>query len=67
MGFVLFGFMLLFVFGLGITSTNGCLAPNPHFDKILVFVSTLIGSITGYYFGGEHAKAAARAAAAKPG
>ena len=24
-----------------------------HFDKILVFVSTLVGSVTGYYFGGE--------------
>lgn len=23
------------------------------FDKILVFVSTLVGSVTGYYFGGE--------------
>ena len=26
-----------------------------HFDKILVFVSTLAGSVTGYYFGGEKA------------
>ena len=26
---------------------------SPHFDKILVFVSTLVGSVTGYYFGGE--------------
>jgi hypothetical protein len=24
-----------------------------HFDKVLVFVSTLVGSVTGYYFGGE--------------
>lgn len=24
-----------------------------HFDKVLVFAGTLIGSITGYYFGGE--------------
>jgi drug/metabolite transporter (DMT)-like permease len=23
------------------------------FDRILVFVSTLVGSVTGYYFGGE--------------
>jgi hypothetical protein len=24
-----------------------------HFDKVLVFAGTLIGSITGFYFGGE--------------
>ncbi len=23
------------------------------FDKVLVFVSTFVGSVTGYYFGGE--------------
>jgi len=46
--FVLLAFLLLFVFGL---------LQYQHFDKLLVFVSTLIGSITGYYFGGERAKA----------
>ena len=25
-----------------------------HFDKIIGFAGTLIGSITGYYFGGKH-------------
>jgi hypothetical protein len=25
----------------------------PEFDRIIVFVSTLVGSVTGYYFGGE--------------
>ena len=24
-----------------------------EFDKVIVFVSTLVGSVTGYYFGGE--------------
>jgi hypothetical protein len=33
---------------------------SPHFDKILVFVSTLVGSVTGYYFGGERNRAAIR-------
>lgn len=27
-----------------------------HFDKVLVFVSTLVGSVTGYYFGGQRDK-----------
>src|SRR5689334_19821418 len=26
---------------------------NEYFDKVIVFVSTLIGSITGYYFAGS--------------
>jgi len=26
------------------------------FDKVLVFASTLIGSVTGYYFGGERGR-----------
>jgi hypothetical protein len=38
---VLFGFLILFVFGW---------RHSEQFDKLLVFVSTLIGSITGYYF-----------------
>ena len=42
--FVVLGFLLLFVFGL---------RNYEHFDKILVFVSTLVGSITGYYFGAK--------------
>lgn len=46
--FVLLGFLLLFVFAW---------RDYQHFDKLLVFVSTLIGSITGYYFGGERARA----------
>jgi len=28
-------------------------AEKPGFDKIIVFVGTLVGSVTGYYFGGE--------------
>lgn len=40
--FVLVAFGLLFYFN-----------QSAHFDKILVFVSTLVGSVTGYYFGGE--------------
>jgi hypothetical protein len=28
-------------------------ANNSAFDKIIVFVGTLVGSVTGYYFGGE--------------
>jgi hypothetical protein len=31
-----------------------------HFDKVLVFVSTLVGSVTGYYFGGERNRSAVR-------
>lgn len=42
--FVVLAFLVIFVFGLW--SIN-------QFDKVLVFASTLIGSITGYYFGGE--------------
>ena len=41
---VLLGFLILFFFGW---------RHYEHFDKLLVFVSTLIGSITGYYFGGK--------------
>jgi len=33
---------------------------SPHFDRILVFVSTLIGSVTGYYFGGERRRSTVR-------
>ena len=44
MVFVLLAFLLVFVFGL---------FKIPDFDKVLVFAGTLIGSITGYYFGGE--------------
>lgn len=29
---------------------------NGNFDKVLVFVSTLLASITGFYFGGERAR-----------
>lgn len=45
--FVVLAFSLIVFFGWG---------PNDHFDKVLVFVSTLVGSITGYYFGGERGK-----------
>jgi hypothetical protein len=31
-------------------------ADTQHFDKVLVFVSTPVGSVTGYYFGGQKAK-----------
>ena len=55
--FVFLAFLLLFVFGV---------LRYEHFDKLLVFVSTLIGSITGYYFGGERAKATARAVTPVP-
>jgi hypothetical protein len=51
-GFVLFAFALLFFFGF---LNRGSV----DFDKILVFASTLIGSITGYYFGGEKATSSA--------
>lgn len=44
MVFVLLAFLLVFIFGL---------FKIPDFDKVLVFAGTLIGSITGYYFGGE--------------
>lgn len=44
--FVVFAFVLIAVFGFW--AVDG-------FDKVLVFASTLIGSITGYYFGGEKA------------
>jgi hypothetical protein len=40
--FVLLAFLAIFVFG-----------SRDEFEKILVFASTLIGSVTGYYFGGE--------------
>jgi uncharacterized membrane protein len=53
---VILAFALLFVFGIWKTE---------HFDKTLVFVSTLIGSVTGYYFGGERSKVSARGAANK--
>jgi hypothetical protein len=33
---------------------------SPHFDRILVFVSTLVGSVTGYYFGGERRRSTVR-------
>jgi uncharacterized membrane protein len=33
---------------------------SPHFDTILVFVSTLVGSVTGYYFGGERRRSTVR-------
>lgn len=42
--FVLLAFMTIFVFGVWASS---------QFEKVLVFASTLIGSVTGYYFGGE--------------
>ena len=45
--FVVLAFFLLVLFGW---------REYNHFDKLLVFVSTLVGSITGYYFGGEKAK-----------
>ncbi|HEX8197533.1 MAG TPA: hypothetical protein VF571_15165 [Pyrinomonadaceae bacterium] len=45
--FVVFAFVL--IAGFGIWAEVG------SFDKVLVFASTLIGSITGYYFGGERA------------
>jgi hypothetical protein len=48
-GFILLAFILLFIYGLR--------ENKEHFDKVLVFVSTAIGSITGYYFGGERARA----------
>jgi hypothetical protein len=31
-----------------------------HFDTILVFISTLVGSVTGYYFGGERSRSTVR-------
>lgn len=48
-GIVVSGFIVLLV--LGLTRFD-------HFDTLLVFISTLIGSITGFYFGGERARAA---------
>jgi hypothetical protein len=33
---------------------------SPHFDTILVFVGTLIGGVTGYYFGGERRRSTVR-------
>jgi len=45
--FVLLAFILVGV--LGWRNSDG-------FDKVLVFASTLIGSITGYYFAGERAQ-----------
>jgi hypothetical protein len=42
--FVAGAVILILVFGL---------LQHPHFDKVLVFTSTLVGSITGYYYGGE--------------
>ncbi len=32
------------------------LRENVNFDKVLVFVSTLLASITGFYFGGERSR-----------
>lgn len=54
---VLLAFSMLFYFG-----HRGY----EHFDKLLVFVSTLIGSITGYYYAGERAKARMREAKTTP-
>lgn len=42
--FVLLAFVLIFVFGFW--------KPD-HFTAVLAFCTTLIGSITGYYFGGK--------------
>jgi hypothetical protein len=46
-GLVSLGFLVLFL------SKKVGLDP----DKVLPFVGTLLGSITGYYFGGERARA----------
>jgi hypothetical protein len=36
--------------------TLWALRENGNFDKVLVFVSTLLASITGFYFGGERSR-----------
>lgn len=41
--FVGLAFVVIFVFGVYVPE---------HFEKVLVFAGTLIGSITGFYFGG---------------
>ena len=52
--FVALGFGTLLVVFLVPLLKSG--ADSQQFDKVLVFVSTLVGSVTGYYFGGERGK-----------
>jgi hypothetical protein len=56
-GFVVLAFFLVILFGA---------LKLPEFDKVLVFASTLIGSITGYYFGGERGMGKVPASAKAP-
>jgi hypothetical protein len=49
--FVILAFGTLLIFGLE--------APD-NFEKVLVFISTLIGSITGYYFAASRLSGATR-------
>jgi hypothetical protein len=47
-------FAMGFVFLLLVFLAGALFKDMEHFDKIIGFAGTLIGSITGYYFGGKH-------------